>query len=330
VASGFGTIFSGRMTVARYRQGEWGRVELRGLEPLSIHPAAHALHYGSSCFEGLKAYRRADGGVQLFRLDAHVERLRASATLLCLPVPPVALVEDMVCRLVDAARKDVPAFPGALYVRPVLLGMDPNVGAATKPATEALLYVIVSPVGDYFSGGQRPLTLCIEERSPRSTPEFGRAKTGGNYAAALRTVQGARAKHNADQVLFCPNGHVQETGAANFLLLADGKLLTKRLDGSILPGVTRDSLLRLAERGGYRVEERDFHVDELVGWIPTGEAALSGTAAVLAGVGTIIFRGKEHRVGDGEIGSHTRRLRERLVAVQFGDAEDEFGWLRVV
>jgi branched-chain amino acid aminotransferase len=268
--------------------------------------------------------------VHVFRLDAHVERLRTTAGLLCLPLPSPGLVEELVCRLVDATRKDVPPFPGALYVRPVLIGTDPNVGAATKPAVEAMLYAIASPVGDYFAGGQRPLTLCIEERTMRSTPEFGRANTGGNYAAALRTVQRARAAHQADQVLFCPNGNVQETGAANFLLLDEGRVLTKPLDGSILAGVTRDSLLRLAERGGYRVEERDFDVDELLGWIPNGEAALTGTAAVLAGVGTLIHRGVSHRVGDGDIGPHTRRLRERLVAVQFGDAEDEFGWLRLV
>ena len=330
MAATFGSVFAGRMTLARYRDGSWNRGELRALEPLALHPAAHALHYGSACFEGLKAYRRADGGVHVFRLDAHAERLRTSAGLLCLPLPPRALVEELVCRLVDAVRKEVPAFPGALYLRPVLIGTDPNVGAATKPAAEASLYVIASPVGDYFAGGQRPLTLWVEEQVMRSTPEFGRVKTGGNYAAALRTVQRAKTEHHADQVLFCPGGDVQETGATNFLLLADGRLLTKPLDGSILAGVTRDSLLQLAVRGGYRVEERDFDVDELLGWIPSGEAALSGTAAVLAGVGTVICRGAAHRVGDGEVGPHTRRLRERLVAVQFGDAEDEFGWLRLV
>jgi branched-chain amino acid aminotransferase len=330
VASSFGSMFAGRMTLARYRKETWSRVELRALESLALHPAAHALHYGSACFEGLKAYRRADGAVHVFRLDAHVERLRATAELLCLPIPPADLIEDLVCRLVDASRKDVPAFPGALYLRPVLLGTDANVGSATKPATEALLYVIASPVGDYFSSGQKPLTLYIEERAMRSTPEFGQAKAGGNYAAALRTQQRARDDHHADQVLFCPDGNVQEAGAANFLLLADDRLLTKPLDGSILAGVTRDSLLQLAGRAGYRVEERNFDVDELLAWIPTGEAALSGTAAVLAGVGELIHRGATHRVGDGEVGPHTRRLRERLIAVQFGDTEDELGWLRVV
>jgi branched-chain amino acid aminotransferase len=330
MAGGFGSTFCGRMTLSRFRQGAWGRAELRGLEPLSLHPGSHALHYGSACFEGLKAYRRADGGVHVFRLDAHAERLRTSATLLCLPVPPRPLVEELVCRLVDAVRKDVPKFPGALYLRPVLLGTDANVGAATRPATEALLYVIASPVGDYFGKGQRPLTLYVEESAMRTTPEFGQAKAGGNYAAALRTVQRARAAHPADQVLFCTGGKVQEAGAANFILLGEGSLITKPLDGSILAGVTRDSLLKLASRGGYRVEERDIDVDELLAFVPGGEAALSGTAAVLAGVGAVIHRGVTHRVGDGEIGAHTNRLRERLVAVQFGDAEDEFGWLRIV
>ena len=161
----------------------------------------------------------------------------------------------------------------------------------------------------------------------RSTPEFGMAKTGGNYASALRHVVRAKAEHQAVQVLFCPGGDVQETGASNFLLLNDDEMLTKPLDKSFLHGVTRDSILRLAERLGYRVVERDYSVTELFEWIEHGEAALSGTAAVLTGVGSVVYKGKTHTVGDGVVGPNTRRLCDALTDIQQGTAPDEFGWL---
>lgn len=323
----FGSTFTRHMGVSGYRDGEWSPVEMRSLGELHLHPAAHVLHYGSSCFEGLKAYRREDGGVHIFRLDKHIERMQNSARLLCLPVPDRELLDEIICRLVHACRDDVPPAPGALYLRPVLSGVDPNIGSASRPASEALLYVIASPVGDYFGNSQTPLRLLVEDRM-RTTPEFGQVKTGGNYAAALRRVVDAKQNFQADQVLFCPDGDVQETGAANFLLLQDGAILTKLLDGSILPGVTRDSLLRLAGSLGYRIEERNFIIEEMLDWIVEGEAALSGTAAVLAGVGVLYYGGEERRVGNGQVGGITSRLRSLLTGIQIGEMADEFGWLR--
>lgn len=326
-AAPFGTAFAERMALARRVDGQWSEAELAPLQPLSMHPAAHVLHYGSSCFEGLKAFRLADGRVALFRLDAHLARFRRSAELLCLPLPPIETVEAMIRDLVEAVRDQVPAAPGALYLRPILIGTEANIGAAGSPSAEALFYVLASPVGDYFAAGERALTLAIEEDAMRSTPGFGQAKTGANYAAALRTVARARAEHGADQVLFCPGGDVQETGASNFFLINDRELLTKPLDGSFLHGVTRDSVITLARELGYEVTERDFTVAELRDWIRTGEAALSGTAAVLAGVGTIIHGGETLSVGDGGVGPNTSRLREALVSIQSGLAEDRYGWL---
>lgn len=326
-AAPFGTAFVERMALAYRANGQWSEAELTPLQPLSMHPAAHVLHYGSSCFEGLKAFRLADGRVALFRLDAHLARFRRSAELLCLPFPPIETVEAMIRDLVEAVRDQVPTAPGALYLRPILIGTEANIGAAGSPSAEALFYVLASPVGDYFAAGERALTLTIEEYAMRSTPEFGQAKTGANYAAALRTVARARADHGADQVLFCPGGDVQETGASNFFLINDRELLTKPLDGSFLHGVTRDSLITLARDSGYEVTERDFTVAELRDWIRTGEAALSGTAAVLAGVGTIIHGGETLSVGNGGVGPNTSRLREALVAIQSARAEDRYGWL---
>jgi branched-chain amino acid aminotransferase len=294
-----------------------------------VPPAAPALHYGSSCFEGFKAYRRHDGGVHIFRLDKHMERMRQSARLLVLPEPDREQLSAMVRALVDRCRDEVPEAPGALYLRPLLFGTMANIGAAGTPSNEACLVVLASPVWDYFAGGMKALRIAVE-LNYRTAPHLGMVKTGGNYAAALGPTLAAKAAAGADQVLFCPGGQVQESGAANFLLIRDGAVLTRSLDSSFLHGVTRDSLLVLARDLGYSVSERVFDVEEMLRWVTDGEAALSGTAAVLAGVGTLIHEGREHRVGSGEVGPHTRALRAALIAIQRGEAPDHFGWLTPV
>ena len=323
----FGTVFSGYMTTARFADGRWSGIEAIPVAPLSIHPGAHILHYASTCFEGLKAFRMSDGSIRIFRLDRHLTRFRRSADLVCLPLPSAEVVEKMIRHVVELNQDDVPLPPGALYLRPTLIGTEPNIGAAGTPSSDALLYVLASPVGDYFAGGGRALRVLIEDHEMRSTPGFGQAKAGGNYVSALRHVVRGRAEHGADQVLFCPNGDVQETGASNFFLLDNHRLMTKPLDGSFLHGVTRDSIIVLARHLGYEVIERNFSVAELRDWIRTGEAALSGTAAVLAGVGTVIHNGIEHTVADGYVGPNTRRLSEALKAIQSGASVDRFGWL---
>ena len=323
----FGSILTDKMSVAWFRDGAWGDSEIRATGPIEISPAAHALHYGSSCFEGFKAYRRADGGVHIFRMDRHIARMQQSARALVMPEPDATQLAAMITTLVDRCRDDVPESPGALYLRPLLFGTMPNIGAAATPTTEACLLVLASPVWDYFTGGMKPLKILIEEHAQRCAPHLGMVKTGGNYAAAMGPTLAARKAHGVDQVLFCPGGEVQETGAANFLLLRPGEILTRSLDSTFLHGVTRDSLLTLARDMGYRVQERVFTVAEMLDWSRSGEAALSGTAAVLAGVGTFVQDGREHRVGNGEAGVETRKLRSALVAIQNGDAPDRHGWL---
>jgi len=198
------------------------------------------------------------------------------------------------------------------------------------PSADATLLVLASPVWDYFAGGMKPLRILVDDENTRSAAQMGMVKTGGNYAAALGPTLSARAKYQVDQVLFCPGGQVQETGAANFVLIREGELLTRSLDTTFLHGVTRDSLLTLGRDLGYKVSERVFDVKEMLDWVTTGEAALSGTAAVLAGVGTLIYRGKEYRVADGQVGPLTRALRTKLVAIQHGEAADRHGWLERV
>ncbi len=322
----FGTQFADQMTVANFADGEWTHHDLQPVESMPMHPAAHVLHYASECFEGLKAYRWADDSVHIFRLDKHIERFRNSAAQLCLPVPSPGLIENMIWTAVDAARDVIPPLPSALYIRPALFGTMPNIGAAGRPADQAMFFVLVSPVGSYFEA-DKTLRIYVESKQMRTTPHFGQVKTGGNYAAALAHVSKARDRYGADQVLFCPGGDVQETGAANFLLLRDGALLTKELDGSILPGVTRDSLIRIAQRKGWETEQRSFQVEEMLRWVGDGaEAGLSGTAAVLAPVGTLVFDDREAKVNGGQAGPLVACLREDLMAIQSGQTEDPFGW----
>ncbi|HVW71118.1 MAG TPA: branched-chain amino acid aminotransferase [Steroidobacteraceae bacterium] len=323
----FGTVLAPTMAVATFRKGEWTPFETRPVGPIELHPAAHVLHYSSTCFEGFKAYRWADGSVNVFRMDRHIERLRQSARALVLPEPDAKQLAAMILATIDSNRSAVPEAPGALYMRPILFGTTPNIGAAATPADEAMLMVLASPVWDYFAGGMKPLRIFVEDVNSRTASQTGRVKTGGNYAAALGPTLEARRRFNTDQVLFAPGGEVQETGAANFLLLRRGRLLTRSLDATFLHGVTRDSLLTLARDEGYVVEERVFNVNELLEWAKDGEAALSGTAAVLAGVGTLVLHEREYRVGSGEVGPLTRALRERLVSIQTGEAADRYGWL---
>ena len=326
----FGSLLTSHMAVASYRNGAWSATEIKPVGPIELSPAAHVLHYASTCFEGFKAFRRADGSVHVFRMDRHIERMRQSARLLVLPEPDPAQLAEMVRAVIARCREAAPEAPGALYLRPILFGTTANIGAAATPAAEASLLVLASPVWDYFAGGMKPLRILVDDEHTRSAAQMGMVKTGGNYAAAMGPTLAARAKYQVDQVLFCPGGEVQETGAANFLLLRDGELLTRGLDTTFLHGVTRDSLITLARDQGYAVSERVFDVKEMLEWVKTGEAALSGTAAVLAGVGTLIHRGSEYRVGSGDVGPLTRTLRSQLVAIQQGEAPDRHGWLEKV
>lgn len=323
----FGSVLASTMAVANYRDGKWSAHELRKAGPIEINPAAHVLHYASTCFEGFKAYRWADGSVNIFRMDSHIARMRQSAKVLTLPEPDEDLLAAMITEVVDRVRGEVPEAPGALYLRPILFGTMPNIGAAATPSSEAMLLVLASPVWDYFSSGPKPLRIYVEEQATRCASHLGVVKTGGNYAAAMGPTLAARQKYQADQVLFCPGGEVQETGAANFLLIRDGKILTRSLDSTFLHGVTRDSLLTIAPDLGFKVEERVFNVEEMLDWARDGEAALSGTAAVLAGVGMLVRSGgREYRIGTGEVGPQTRRLRTALVSMQQGEIPTPTGW----
>lgn len=329
MAAAFGTLFMPEMAIAWFDGKSWSSSELVPSDKLTLHPGAHVLHYSSTCFEGLKAFRHADGSVAIFRMDKNIARLAQSSRLLALPALDEKLAAEMILQTVKRFARDVPEAPGSLYIRPTHFGTEPAIGKAAAPSISSCFYVLVSPVGDYFANGDTALRLLLEDEGMRCAPHMGMIKSGGNYASALRPTLEAKATYKADQILFCPNGDVQETGAANFLLIDGNEIITKALDESFLHGVTRDSILTLARDLGMTVSERQLTVTELLERAakPGCEAALSGTAAVLAPVGTLIHNGKDHPVGSGQPGPTTLKLRKALNDIQWGRAEDKHGWL---
>lgn len=323
----FGTIFGDYITVA---QGNMAGYQYGGeatpLGDLNLHPATHALHYGSACFEGLKAHRQADGGVAIFRLDDHVARFINSITLLHLPVPSRQVLKTMILDAVAANLAFTPEPPGSLYLRPTVFGSDRNIGAAAAPSQNALLYILTSPVGDYFAGGIRPLSLLVETEIPRTTPQFGSIKSGANYVMALGPTLDAKQHHGVDQVLFATHGDTTETGAANFFMIDDDRVITRNLDDSFLHGITRSSVLSIAADMGYKVEERSLSTEELFQRTADTEMFLSGTAALIAPVGKLVTKDDEYPVIDGQPGPNTLQLRAALEAVQTGRSDDPHGW----
>lgn len=326
----FGTVFCDEYVSVRFSDGSWQAPAIQPMGPIPMHPASHVFHYASTCFEGFKAYRFADGKARIFRLHDHVARLQKSAASLRLPIPDADLLAKMVIDLVGRLVDEIPEPPSSLYLRPTLIGTEENIGAAAAPSRDALLYVIASPVGDYFGSGAKTLKLLVDDQHARTTDQLGSTKTGGNYAAALGPTLDAKAKYGVDQVLFCPNGNVQETGAANFLLISADEVITKPLDSSFLHGITRDSILKLAAENGYKISERNFTVDELLQLVATHEAALSGTAATLSPVGCLVHNGEEIIVRDGDAGPNTQKLRTALQDIQNGAAPDTHNWLTMV
>lgn len=320
----FGSVFSPLMAVSRFDGESWSEPTTEPLDSFQIHPGAHALHYGSACFEGLKAHRQVDGTARPFRADAHAARMAQSATRLCLPVPPPELTQRLIELAVEANEDTVPDSPGALYLRPTLLGTDETIGAAAHPSHTAILFVLACPVGDYLP--PRPLTIAVETQIPRTTPQFGVVKAGANYAMALTPIMAARANHEADQVLFAPGGVVQETGASNIVLIDGDHLVTPELTDAYLHGITRDSLLKVARSMGWTVEERELTIEDVVEWIarPGAELALTGTAAVVGAVGTLIVAGERLSVGTPGEAPGTAELRRTLIEIQTGERQFAF------
>ncbi len=328
----FGTVFMPQMIQARFADNSWSESALVPSDKIELHAGAHVLHYSSTCFEGLKAFRHEDGSVYIFRMDANIARMKQSSKLLNLPDFDESMLEQMIKDIVKEYADETPTPPGSMYIRPTHIGTEAAIGKAAAPSMSSLLYVLLSPVGDYFSGGATALRVLLEEDGMRCAPHMGMVKSGGNYASALGPILEARSEHQADQILFCPGGDVQETGAANFILIDGDEIITKALDSTFLHGVTRNSILTIAKDLGMTVSERNFTVSELLERAakPGTEAALSGTAAVLTSVGTLIHNDQEFKVGSGEPGEKVAKLRQALNDIQWGKSADKHGWLTKV
>jgi len=332
MATAFGTHFMPEMASSYFDGVSWSTPGFQSSQEMMIHPAAHVLHYASTCFEGLKAFRHENGRVVMFRIEQNIARFAQSSAYLGLPAIDPTITRELILKGVVRYADEVPMAPGSMYIRPTHMGLEPCIGKAAAASNTSLQFVLLSPVGDYFAGGEASLKLLVDDQAMRCAPDHGMVKGGGNYASALKHIVKARQDHSADQVLFCPDGDVQETGAANFLLIDGDEVITKPLDESFLHGVTRSSILQLAKDMGLKVAERNFSVTELIERVahPECEAALSGTAAVLASVGQLIYQHKVIPVGTAKPGSKVAALRKALNDIQWGQAADKHNWLTEV
>ncbi|WNI22281.1 branched-chain amino acid aminotransferase [Streptomyces sp. ITFR-16] len=331
---GFGRYFTDHMVTIKWTEGRgWHDAQLVPYAPLSIDPANMTLHYGQEIFEGLKAYRQPDGTVATFRPEANAERFRRSANRLAMPELPVETFVAACDALVQQDEAWVPAHGGeeSLYLRPFMIATE--VGLGVRPANEYLFLVIASPAGAYFPGGVKPVSIWLSEDRVRAVPGgMGDAKTGGNYAASLLAQAEAAAK-GCDQVAYLDaveHRWVEELGGMNLYFVYGDKIVTPTLTGSLLAGITRDSLLKLAEDLGYEAEESRVSIDQWRDDSAAGtltEVFACGTAAVITPVGTVKSAGGEWVQGDGTPGPVTLRLRERLLDIQRGTAEDPHGWM---
>lgn len=329
---GFGKIFTDYMFTMTYRRGQgWVEPKIVKNQPILMDPAAVVLHYSQEVFEGLKAYAADDGRILLFRPEKNAQRMYDSAERLCMESLPVEYFLEGVKSLVNLEKRWIPkAADTSLYIRPTLVGMGSALGV--HPADEYLFYVILTPVGAYFEAGFKPVSLYVEDYYVRaSVGGVGNVKTGGNYAASLLAGNKAQEK-GYSQVLWLDaqeKKYVEEVGAMNMFFVFGNKVVTPNLGGSILPGVTRDSVIQLAKHLGYEVEERQISIDEVIAGLKDGsltEAFGSGTAAVISPVGSLFFKGHNYEVTGNKVGRVTQDLYDKLTAIQWGRATDPFGW----
>ena len=335
---GFGQSFSDHMVIAHWTaERGWHDSKLTAYAPLSLDPATSVLHYAQAIFEGFKAYRHPDGSIHTFRPDANARRFQRSARRLVLPELGVEAFVAAADLLIEADREWVPTDgEGTLYLRPFMFGSETFLGV--RASREVTFIVIASPAGNYFAGGLRPVSIWLSEEYTRAAPGgTGAAKCAGNYASSLIAQQEAVA-NGCDQVAFLDANEkhwVEELGGMNiFFVRSDGAIATPPLSGSILEGVTRNSILELAKEAGHRVEERPVSIDEWKDGAASGEITevfACGTAAVVTPVGRLRWRGGEVEIGEvGMTGKVTGEIRQRLLAIQHGQEPDDHGWLHRV
>ena len=333
---GFGKIFTDHMFMMDWNSEKgWYNARIVPFGRIDIHPASTVLHYGSEIFEGLKAYRRKDGKVQMFRPIENIRRMNRSAERLCLPEIPEDLAMQVLTTFVELEQDWTPSAEGtSLYLRPFMFGNDESLGV--HAVHNATYVIIASPVGSYYAEGINPVKIMIEDEDVRAVRGgTGYAKCGGNYAASNRAGERA-AQQGYSQVLWLDGverKYIEEVGAMNVMFKIGGKIVTPMLSGSILPGITRMSCIAVLKDKGYDVEERLLSIDELEAAMENGtleEAWGCGTAAVVSPIGELCYKGVKYPVNNGEIGEVTQMLYDTLTGIQWGKVEDKFGWIQEI
>jgi branched-chain amino acid aminotransferase len=329
---GFGQIFTDHMFLADFQEEKgWYDPRVEPYGPIPLDPAAAVLHYAQAIFDGLKAFRGVDGKIRLFRPQKHVERMNNSARRMSIPTLDPDLALRSIVELVRIDRDWVPSTIGtSVYVRPVILANEPFLGV--RPAKSYIYYVILSPVGAYYPEGVAPVKIRVEEKYVRAVDGgLGHAKTGANYAASL--MAGEEAKHEGfTQVLWLDGVHrkyIDEVGTMNIMVKIGDEVITPALGGTILPGVTRDSVLTLLRDWGVKATERQISIDEVVEAHRSGrleEVFGTGTAAVISPVGELAYKGEKMTIRGGGIGPLTQRLYDAIVGIQYGKAPDPHRW----
>jgi branched-chain amino acid aminotransferase len=329
---GFGNFFTDHMFIMNWNKEDgWHNARIQPYQSFSIDPAAMVFHYGQAIFEGLKAYRSPGGETLLFRAGDNFERMNRSAIRMCMPRIPVDRMLQVLKSLVYLDRDWVPVSDGAtLYLRPTMIASEPALGL--RPAEEYCFFIIASPVGAYYAEGFNPVKIYVENKYVRAVPGgVGEAKTAGNYAASVKALTEAQQK-GYSQVLWLDaleHKYIEEVGTSNVFFVIDDELITPPLAGTILPGITRDSVLKLAGDWGIKINERPITIDEVIEATKSGklqESFSTGTAAVISPLAELAYKGKTITINNGKIGQLSKRFFDELQNIQFGREEDTHGW----
>ncbi|NVN93200.1 MAG: branched-chain amino acid aminotransferase [Desulfuromonadales bacterium] len=332
----FGKQFTDRMLLVEWKTDRgWFDARIQPYAPFVLDPSAMVFHYAQEIFEGLKAYKWADGRVALFRPEMNARRFNQSGERLCMPAVPEDLFLGGLQQLLSLEKDWVPSAPEtSLYIRPAMIAVEPVLGV--NPSNHYYFFIILSPVGAYYAAGFNPVSILVEDHYVRAVPGgTGEAKTGGNYASSLKAALEAK-KKGYDQVLWLDGREqrfIEEVGSMNMFFAYGNKIVTAALNGSILSGITRDSILTLALSLGYEVEERPIEIHDLMTDIRSGkvtEAFGSGTAAVVTPVGKLCFKDEVVQLSGGKVGKLTQELYDTLTGIQTGKRKDEFGWVKFV
>ncbi|MGB3210689.1 MAG: branched-chain amino acid aminotransferase [Desulforhopalus sp.] len=330
---GFGTIFTDHMFNMDYSpERGWHNPRIEPYGPIEMDPSTMVLHYGQAIFEGLKAYRTASGDIQLFRPKDNLQRLNKSGHRLCMPELDESFVLEALIKLLNIEKNWVPGTAGtSLYIRPTIIATDPYLGL--RSSNTYRFFIILSPVGAYYPEGFDPVKIWVTTEYVRAVRGgVGQAKTAGNYAASLYATQLAN-KDGYTQVMWLDGvelKYIEEVGSMNIFFVIGDELITPKLNRSILSGVTRDSVIKLAKSWGVKVVERKISIDEIYEAHAAGELKEifgSGTAAVISPVGNIKYNDKEITINDGRVGPLSARLFQDLMDIQYGKAEDPFNWV---